>query len=334
MNRAPTSARSYEKVNYLLRPRKQIERKILIDILRNVTAIDSYHYIGLGSIFYYDFILFHKYLNIRKMTSLDCEKEVSRFDFNLPYDFVTFVNKTTTEFLTEYDFGERALMWFDYDSKLYDPKTRERNESILQDIEIVTQKARPGTFFLITVDIRPPPELPEQENFRSLFHDFLPSKYKEEVYKLDNRRFLARYKYMIQEIILNLVEEKAKFQPTKYHKLFSFYYRDTAPMYTIGGVYDDTKGLRQMQSTLAPSEFISTRRDQITDIDVPILTYKEKIHLDRKVGWLQRRVARTKGKDDLKRIMGQLKFEIGPKSMLEKYLKFYRYYPQYYEGII
>jgi hypothetical protein len=334
MSRLAASSRSYEKVNYLLRPRKQIERKILIEILKNVRSIDSYHYVGLGSIFYYDFILFHKYLNVTNMTSLDCEKEVSRFDFNRPYDFVTFVNKTTTEFLSEYDFAERTLMWFDYDSMLYDPKTQSPNDSILNDIQIVTRRATPKTLFFITIDIGPPQVLQQQDAFRSAFGHLLPSKYKTELYRVNNARFLLRYRYMIQEIILNFIEEESKFRRAKFHKLFSFYYRDTAPMYTIGGIYDDTKGFRETQSLIASNEFISSRSNQITDIDVPILTYKEKIHLDRKVRWLQRRIAKGKGKGELQRIMQQLKFEIRPPSMLQKYLRFYRYYPQYYEGII
>ncbi|MEW5923651.1 MAG: O-methyltransferase, partial [Candidatus Zixiibacteriota bacterium] len=44
--------KSFNKVNYLLRPRKQIERKILIEMFRNLDNISSYQYVGMGSIFY------------------------------------------------------------------------------------------------------------------------------------------------------------------------------------------------------------------------------------------------------------------------------------------
>ena len=64
-------ARSYEKFNYLLRPSKQVERKLFIETLHRLRDADypicSYTYVGLGSIFYADFILFHKYLYIDRM---------------------------------------------------------------------------------------------------------------------------------------------------------------------------------------------------------------------------------------------------------------------------
>ena len=77
---------SYESVNYLLRMKKQIERKMIIEAIQRLTsliAINDYRYFGFGSIYFADFILFHKYLNIDLMTSIDDkEKDESRFNFN------------------------------------------------------------------------------------------------------------------------------------------------------------------------------------------------------------------------------------------------------------
>ena len=72
---------SFEKVNYLLRLRKQIERKMIIELLEKfngikpIKQISEYHYVGFGSVYFADFILFHKYLHINYMTSLECKKE-------------------------------------------------------------------------------------------------------------------------------------------------------------------------------------------------------------------------------------------------------------------
>ena len=61
---------SFEKFNYLLRPSKQVERKLLIETMHHLAAsgypIYKYTYVGLGSIYYADFMLFHKYLYINK----------------------------------------------------------------------------------------------------------------------------------------------------------------------------------------------------------------------------------------------------------------------------
>jgi len=69
--------KSYEKVNYQLRFKKQIERKIIIETLHylHCIPIEKYHYLGLGSVYFADFILFHKYLHIKKMTSIDDKKD-------------------------------------------------------------------------------------------------------------------------------------------------------------------------------------------------------------------------------------------------------------------
>jgi len=89
---------SYEKVNYLLRLRKQIERKIIIEMLQKLSKeiqVDKYHYIGFGSVYFADFILFHKYLHINDMTSLERDrKKRKRFGFNLPYKFITLEMKS------------------------------------------------------------------------------------------------------------------------------------------------------------------------------------------------------------------------------------------------
>ena len=59
---------NFEKVNYYIRPKKQIERKILIELLNQISVLlsiplNKYTYVGMGSTYYYDFILFHKFFS-------------------------------------------------------------------------------------------------------------------------------------------------------------------------------------------------------------------------------------------------------------------------------
>ena len=122
---------SFENINYIFRPKKQIERKIFIELLQKMQHsldidISEYQYIGLGSIYYYDFILFHKYLNIRDMISLDYKPCPHRFEFNKPYDFVRFKQALTTKFLSTHDLDKKSFIWFDYDSKLIGYNTKYR----------------------------------------------------------------------------------------------------------------------------------------------------------------------------------------------------------------
>ena len=50
-------------------------------------------------------------------------------------------------------------------------------------------------------------------------------------------------------------------------------------MLTIGGVFDDNNSLQEKMKNV---KFIKTD-NTIIDIDIPILTYKEKLYLDQKL---------------------------------------------------
>ena len=326
-------AKSFEKVNYLLRPKKQIERKIIIDLLRSVKEIHEYLYIGLGSIYYYDFILFHKYLNLTNMISLDDEETKKRFEFNVPYDFISFFNLKTTDYLKEHTFDSKLLIWFDYDSTLCSNKGF-RNQSIFEDIEIITRQAKSPTFFFLTVNIRPPSGKDKQDIFRSEFDTFLSDNFKSDRYTISNFLFFRDYPLMIQNALLNFIEETGKLREIKFQKLFSFSYADTAPMYTLGGVYGTKPELASLKTALRHNQFVNGNPRNIFDIDVPILTYKEKIFMDAKIKSLKSRVSAAVGKKDMTDILASLEFELESPEMLRKYLRYGKYYPQYYEGII
>ena len=147
----------------MFRPKKQIERKIFIELFQKIqhalkTNISEYQYIGLGSIYYYDFILFHKYLNVRNMISLDDKDYPKRFEFNKPFDFITFKNMSTTDYLSKNDLIKKSFIWFDYDSSLirYNKwkETFLNTETIFEDIRLIANKSNELDLFVLTVNIR------------------------------------------------------------------------------------------------------------------------------------------------------------------------------------
>ena len=79
--------------DYTLRPKKQVERRMLIELFHKLRAfkynISKYRYIGFGSIYFYDFILFHKYLYLEDMICFEEENNLKkRMNFNRPYKFI------------------------------------------------------------------------------------------------------------------------------------------------------------------------------------------------------------------------------------------------------
>jgi len=69
------STRSWQTVPYDLRAAKQIERRMIIDALQQFATagfdIRKYLYLGMGSIYFVDFILFHKWLGAMSVALLE-----------------------------------------------------------------------------------------------------------------------------------------------------------------------------------------------------------------------------------------------------------------------
>ncbi len=69
--------RTGDKIDYSLRLQKNVERKILGDIISTLNFFDSvenYRYIGFGSFYYKDFILLHEKFNIHSGISVEIDK--------------------------------------------------------------------------------------------------------------------------------------------------------------------------------------------------------------------------------------------------------------------
>jgi len=333
---------SFKAINYMFRPKKQIERKMLIEFLQNIQHkqninLSEYQYIGLGSIYYYDFILFHKYLNIRDMVSLDDKKCCKRFEFNKPFDFITFKNMSTNDFLLNNGLDKKSFIWFDYDSVLINCKKKYEKEKedevflflkkdeIFEDIKIITNKSKEMDIFVLTVNIKIQEHffynIEFREGFINEFDEYLSERYKE-VKKIT----FKNYPLIIQNIIINIFRNNENFNPIKFRKLFSFIYQDGAPMYTIGGLFSES---RLPDKLIKKNSFFEADENKLVDIDVPLLTYCEKMKLDKNILNIKKNLNPLNEEEIIK----LLEFEIEP-SELKNYLNYHRYYPQYYEGII
>jgi hypothetical protein len=154
MNNGTPSERpesSSEKINYLIRPAKQIERRLIIEALSVLTkaySISAYQYIGMGSLFYVDYRMFHKYLGIKDMISMEMEEEkIDRFKFNKPYEFIRLVPGMSTEVLPTLEWDNAKFIWLDYDSRI--------SPLVISDLQIISSRIQPGGILLITLDAEP-----------------------------------------------------------------------------------------------------------------------------------------------------------------------------------
>jgi len=322
---------NFEKINYLLRPKKQIERKILIEILQELQQIiptfEDFRYIGMGSIYYYDYILFHKYLKLKKYTSIDHEPVPKRFVFNKPYDFIEFRNDLSTEFLEKFKFDSNIIIWLDYNTFL--------NGNIFTDLALLSRKCRKNDIVIFTLNVSCPRLIKHRKSVMEPFAEYLSQKYQ------PFNKFLtgSQFSYLYQDICQNYFADKCKPRNLKFHKIFAIEYADNATMLTIGGIMDESDDLSK--ELIHP--FVRTDEPIVT-ISVPNLTYKEKFYLDSRIDQIKNninQIAQTIEEnniplDDQKEFVRdklRMEFELSIED-LKQYTEYYKYYPQYYEGVV
>lgn len=144
---------SYLKVAYDLRPAKQIERRMFIDALQRLSLagfdIGDYQYTGFGSIFFVDFILFHKLLGLNRLLSVEySEKIEKRVEFNRPFKQVEISMKSITDIIPTLSADRKHLLWLDYDDVL--------QKNHIADLVLAGTYLSPGSIVLVTVDVQPP----------------------------------------------------------------------------------------------------------------------------------------------------------------------------------
>ena len=138
---------SFKKINYALRPGKHASRRMLCEIfgrLRPFQPVDEYVYVGFGSVWFEDFILFHRLLGVREMISIERDKSARhRIEANKPFNNITVHYRSASEVLPRLDWRCRHFVWLDYE----DPLSTE----ILLDVKTVAARSRSGTVIAVSV---------------------------------------------------------------------------------------------------------------------------------------------------------------------------------------
>jgi hypothetical protein len=113
-------------INFSLRQNKAIERAIAFDALLAAKEHLGQNpiYVGLGSVWFRDFVLAHRTLGIETMVSMEGEPTVfARAGFNRPFGTIEVVpgwsNDVLPSLLSRPDLAERPwIVWLDYDREM------------------------------------------------------------------------------------------------------------------------------------------------------------------------------------------------------------------------
>lgn len=323
-----TVAGSYKKVFYDLRPGKQIERRMLLDTFQLLSnggfRIADYQYTGFGSIYFVDFVLFHKYLGITKLLSLEHDPTAAkRARFNKPYDIIKLEIKSAFDAIPTLDRDVKHLVWLDYDFGLED--------SVLADVQQAAFYMSAGSVLLITVDVEPPELLEkgddDSEPIRRSSPEISMQVFQDACGSLWNPTWTAA-DFVASQLaarcrdIFNLaITSSLAVRPgVSLLPLFSFLYRDGHAMYTFGGMIGTDTDRHQLDGCgLARAKYLRRRgSDDPYEISVPRLTRKERMYLD---SLMPLRSPANRN---------QLGFS---KAELRAYEEIYRFFPMYVEAL-
>lgn len=310
-------------ISYDLRPAKQSERRILLDLLKTAgdcgLPIPDYRYIGMGANRFYDFLLIHKYLGIANMISLEHDPVMfERASFNCPYGFIKVLNKTATEFIATEAFENPSILWLDYDGGVA--------SNIAQDISSLSPKLRVGDFCFVTVFGGPPGALARENSQARLrwFQDQLGDVAGDvTLADVENSSFPKAVHKVLIAAFRNAfaVRREGRFVPFLQVK-----YADSLPMITVGGgfladgmIIDFTRRMKRVLPFLSADE---PKYYQIQSLN---LTERERVIFDRVTTRPSKR--RTSQHNQLRK----LGFDDGE---IAAYKDLIRYLPRYVETIV
>jgi hypothetical protein len=280
-------AGSYTKIDYRIRPAKYAERLMMIDAYRRLrfSSIESYQYVGLGSIYFTDFSLVHRTLGIDKLVSIEMnEADKDRFEANIPYASIEMLWGRTSSQLSKVRLDLRSIVWMDYDGRL--------DRSVLADVAHIAGQAIGGSILAITVQCRFDRVTREDGSDASV--DALKASLGMErvPHDLATKDLLGKgtgalfRRIILAEIDDALAARNAVLpagQRIKYRQIFNFRYEDGVQMMTIGIVFYDA-GQTVLLDLCGFDDLPFTRRGEETfDIGIPKLTPVEIKHLERQL---------------------------------------------------
>lgn len=280
---------SFRKINYSLRPAKHAERRMLGDVFRRLShfeVLEDYVYVGFGSVWFSDFVLYHKMLGIRDMISIEeASGARDRFEANRPFNIdIVFQNSNVA--LPKLDWARRQIVWLDYDDTL--------SIEMLLDARTVAAKARSGSIIAISVQCNEAADVEdaaENSNGPNALDRFVQRFGRERV--PDDTREEDLYGWRFGKLSRDLIAQEIETalsarnasgaQHFTFHLITSINYQDDAKMTTIVGVIvEDAETEKLAACQFDRLDFLQGRAQPIK-IEVPKLTGRELKHIERQL---------------------------------------------------
>jgi hypothetical protein len=307
---------SFKGVNYSLRPSKTIQRGLVFEGLRSLREDLDWSrasYVGMGSIWFTDFVLAHKALGLKRMVSIESHPiGFRRAVFNKPYSFIRMKEGLTydvvpTLYENEIRFpGNPAIVWLDYDSEL--------DEDKLDELRYVVENATDDSVLLVTFNSNERHYGNEPgdrvEALQELFGNLAPQRMKGS--EVTGLKFAATMADLTEKLMRSTSLRARKANPCV--PAFSIVYQDKATMVTVGAVFPHREREARVKKRVDGRNW-PAKPD--APVIAPHLTSKEASVLQANLP-LRGEITRQ----DIRRLGFDLEEE-----QIEAFAKFYRHYP-------
>lgn len=272
---------STHSVDFSVRQNKSIERLIVFEGLHRLIAgleLTDLVYVGLGSVWFTDFVLAHRELGIETMYSVESDPIVfKRAVFNKPYRTLEVREGPSADviprLLSETELKSRPwIVWLDYDKDMDDSRLDELKyliENLPENSTLLTTfNARPGRYGALADRVR---------RLQELFGDAL----REGLHNPDVKDERLLMEIMAEAVSARLVATALQYsRPGGFEPAFSLGYQDSTPMVTVGG-FLPTPGTAKTAHALIRSGDWGCRVPE--PIMTPPLTAKEIAALQRQL---------------------------------------------------
>ena len=325
---------SYDKINFLLRPNKSVERKMVCEMLSGISSIkdlSAYMYIGLGSVYFADFLLFHRNLGIARMVSIESDDKVKdRCEFNKPFSCIELKMGESTNILPNLDIqGNDSIVWMDYDGAISD--------TVFSDINTVVSKMRPDSFFMLSLNAdtcmldKPLEEDGEIDPYKRAIEmigdERFPNQFRDK--EMTAKTYLNLLHHCIMSEIAAAVRKRNAMADDKvvFHQTVNFLYLDGIRMLTLGGFLFKENEMEDHLTKMCIRNLPYYKNDVDSfKIQCPVLSLKEIQALNSHLPCVER--DNGKLEDDFLN-----EFPLN-NSDIRKYAALYRYYPSYVETLL
>lgn len=320
-------------VPYHQRQNKHVERQVFSEILRHLdrwNPMRRYLYVGFGGVYFEDFKLLHNQFGIDQMVSIEHEAWLlPRQQANLPYGCIAPRHQTSTDFIQgveknkeEYPSADHLLIWLDY------TKAAELPEQ-LNEVRALIPKLEAGDVLKVTLSANPRwlssgPGSELQNRLENL-KDKVGAAYLADGLREDDVRNDSLPGVLVGALKRKISEGMTESPRLFFQPLGCYVYRDSVTMVTTTGIVLHRGDAERFLANTGLKDFELASLDwQLHTIDVPDLSLREKLMLDRLIF----------GKSATE-ISHELTFRLEEDvedslELIENYRKLHRYYPNYY----